>query len=240
MNALYNDTGGNGNTASGYGALFNTTGYQNTAVGLNALSANTSGTVNIALGVGAGNSAPAGNSNSIYIGSPGAGTDSSGTIYLGTQGTQTGGTFIAGISGATSSSGVEVFINSNGQLGTVTSSARFKEEINDMGDTSSKLLQLRPVTFYYKPEYDDGSHLLQYGLVAEEVAKVYPEMVAYGKDGKPLTVRYQMLAPMLLGELQKLAERNKRQDDLIQQQGAQNRSLERLACSAGDIARHGI
>ena len=84
-----------------------------------------------------------------------------------------------------------------------------------MGDTSSKLLQLRPVNFYYKPEYDDGSHLLQYGLVAEEVAKVYPEMVAYGKDGKPWTVRYQLLAPMLLNELQKQHAEAEKQDELI-------------------------
>ncbi len=74
-----------------------------------------------------------------------------------------------------------------------------------MGDISSKLLELRPVNFFYKPEYDDGSHLLQYGLIAEEVAKVYPEMVAYGNDGQILTVKYQLLAPMLLNEVQKQA-----------------------------------
>jgi hypothetical protein len=83
------------------------------------------------------------------------------------------------------------------------SSRRFKDQIADMGDHSSKLFQLRPVTFFYKPQYDDGSHLLQYGLIAEEVAKVYPEMVAYDKDGQPYTVKYQLLAPMLLNEVQK-------------------------------------
>ena len=62
---------------------------------------------------------------------------------------------------------------------------------------------MRPVNFFYKPEYDDGSHLLQYGLIAEEVAKVYPEMVAYDHDGQILTVKYQLLAPMLLNEIQK-------------------------------------
>ena len=103
-----------------------------------------------------------------------------------------------------------------------------------MGDSSSKVLQLRPVTFYYKPEYDDGSRLLQYGLVAEEVARVYPEMVSYGKDGKPWTVRYQLLAPMLLNELQKQAAQNQeqtehieRQDERIRGQAAEIRSLER-------------
>jgi hypothetical protein len=103
------------------------------------------------------------------------------------------------------SSGLEVYVNSSGQLGTVLSSGRFKEQITDMGDSSSELLQLRPVNFFYKPEYDDGSHLLQYGLIAEEVAKVYPEMVAYDHDGQILTVKYQLLAPMLLNETQKQA-----------------------------------
>ena len=81
-----------------------------------------------------------------------------------------------------------------------------------MGDSSSKLFQLRPVTFLYKPEYDDGSHALQYGLIAEEVAKIYPDMVGYDKDGQPNSVKYQSLAPMLLNEVQK--------------QNAQNRTLE--------------
>ena len=88
-----------------------------------------------------------------------------------------------------------------------------------MGDSSSRLLQLRPVTFLYKPEYDDGSHSLQYGLIAEEVAKLYPEMVGYGKDGQPNSVKYQSLAPMLLNEVQKLAAQN-------QSQAAENRKLE--------------
>ncbi len=96
-----------------------------------------------------------------------------------------------------------MFVDSNGQLGTTVSSRRFKEQIANMGESSSRLFQLRPVTFFYKPQYDDGSHTLQYGLIAEEVAKVYPDMVAYDKDGAPYTVKYQYLAPMLLNELQK-------------------------------------
>ena len=232
--ALAANTGGNGDTAVGWSALTVSTGQGNTAVGQGALYHNTYGGGNIGLGGSAGQNAPVGNNNSIYIGSEGTSGDASGTIQIGTEGTQTGGTFIAGISGATSSSGAEVFINSSGQLGTATSSGRFKEEISDMGDSSSKVLQLRPVTFYYKPEYDDGSRLLQYGLVAEEVARVYPEMVSYGKDGKPWTVRYQLLAPMLLNELQKQAAQNQeqtehieRQDERIRGQAAEIRSLER-------------
>jgi hypothetical protein len=92
-----------------------------------------------------------------------------------------------------------------------------------MGDTSAKLLQLRPVNFFYKPEYDDGSHLLQYGLIAEEVEKVYPEMVAYDSDGKIMTVKYQMLAPMLLNEVQKQDAQLQRQTEVNQLQQDQNR-----------------
>ena len=101
------------------------------------------------------------------------------------------------------------------------SSRRFKDQIADMGDSSSKLFQLRPVTFFYKPQYDDGSHSLQYGLIAEEVAGVYPEMVAYDKDGQPYSVKYQLLAPMLLNELQKQHTLVAEQQDVIKGQQEQ-------------------
>jgi len=198
---------GSYNTAVGNSALsLSGLGNYNTAVGNVALGNNQTGNYDIGIGNSAGALAPAGNSNSIYIGSEGSGSDHGGVIYLGTQGTQTGGTYIAGISGASVANGAPVYVNSNGQLGTVLSSGRFKEQIADMGDASDKLLQLRPVTFFYKPEYDDGSHLPQYGLIAEEVAKIFPEMVAYDKDGQILTVKYQLLAPMLLNEVQKQNE----------------------------------
>jgi trimeric autotransporter adhesin len=100
----------------------------------------------------------------------------------------------------------------------MSSSRRFKENILDMDASSSKLFQLRPVTFFYKPQYDDGTHLLQYGLIAEEVAKVYPEMAAYDKDGQPYGVRYQMLTPMLLNELQKQHKVVTAQQDELQTQ----------------------
>ena len=178
------NVGGNNNVFTGYFAGQAATGSSNTFLGYSAGSSITAGGNNIDIGA---NSGPSGNESN--------------TIRIGTS-TQTA-TFIAGISGATSSSGVNVLINTSGQLGTLTSSRRFKDNIQDMGTASSKLFQLRPVTFYYKPQFDDGSHLLQYGLIAEEVAKVYPDMVVYDKDGQPYTVRYQVLAPMLLNELQK-------------------------------------
>jgi hypothetical protein len=93
------------------------------------------------------------------------------------------------------------------------------------------LLQLRPVTFFYKPQFDDGSHSLQYGLIAEEVAKLYPEMVGYDKTGRPSSVKYQWLAPMLLNELQKQAAENQRQAEQI-------RSLEdRLAALEAGLSK---
>ncbi len=111
--------------------------------------------------------------------------------------------FIEPILNFNTGAGDNVTITANGQLGHTLSSRRFKDRINDMGDSSSKLFQLHPVSFFYKPQYDDGSHLLQYGLIAEDVAKVYPEMVVYDKQGQPYTVKYQMLTPMLLNEMQK-------------------------------------
>ena len=114
-------------------------------------------------------------------------------------------------------------INSFGQLGTVQSSRRYKEDIQDMADASSALLRLRPVTFRYKKPSDDGSKPVQYGLIAEEVAEVYPDLVARSADGQIETVKYQLLDPMLLNELQK-------QHATITAQQEQIRSLEeRLA-----------
>ena len=112
------------------------------------------------------------------------------------------------------------------------SSRRFKDQIADMGDSSSKLFQLHPVSFFYKPRYDDGTHAVQYGLIAEEVAKVYPEMAVYDKDGQPSGVKYQLLAPMLLNELQKEhAVVMSQQDELqtqLQQINSQRQEIDSL------------
>ncbi len=244
--ALLLNTTGSDNTATGTGALLqNTTGSDNAASGWHALSNNTTGGNNIAIGYGAALNVAGGNSNNIDIGSAGVssdGTGSTGVIRIGTVGTQTS-TYVAGIYGGTPSSpNLLVCVDANGTLGTsgcssTPSSRRFKEQIADMGDSSSKLLQLRPVTFLYKPEYDDGSHALQYGLIAEEVATLYPEMVGYDKDGQPSSVKYQLLTPMLLNEVQKQNTQIQNQDvqmrkqaEAIQLQQEQNRKLEdRLA-----------
>src|SRR5262249_38072787 len=114
-------------------------------------------------------------------------------------------TFIAGIDGATvdSGTGTPVYVDANGQLGTMLSSARYKEGIRDMGDTSA-LLQLRPVRFRYTPDRDPRG-VEQYGLVAEEVAQVAPGLVVYDKEGQPQSVRYHFINAMLLNEVQQQA-----------------------------------
>jgi len=212
-NNLFVGVGAGPNDVTGFGA-------GNMFSGFHAGNANTTGAGNIYVGYNSGSSNTTDNNN-IYIGNAGT-TGESSTIRIGGDtglgfGAQTKA-FLAGVYGSTSSSGVPVYINSNGQLGTLTSSFRFKEQVRDMGDSTSALLKLRPVTFIYKPDYDDGSRTLQYGLIAEEVAQVYPELVAYGADGKPYTVRYQYLSTMLLNEVQKQYRRAEAEAEEIKAQ----------------------
>lgn len=200
--ALQFNTTGFHNTASGEGALnSNTTGTNNTASGRSALRNNTTGSKNIALGVSAGTNATTGNDN-IYIGNTGVAGEAT-TIKIGTSGTQTK-TFIAGISGIiTGGAAVPVLVDGSGQLGTVSSSRRYKEEIEDMGEQSSGLMQLRPVTFRYTKAYANGDRPVQPGLIAEEVFQVFPDLVVHDRSGEIETVQYQKLIPILLNELQK-------------------------------------
>jgi hypothetical protein len=225
------------------GASAGNSGSSNTFVGAFAGVGDTTGTNNLFLGETAGEIITTGSSD-IYVGTSSTSASESNTIRIGTQGTGSGqqnATYIAGIRGETASGGINVLIASNGKLGTTTSSRRFKDNILDMGDASSKLFQLRPVTFFYKPEYDDGSHILQYGLIAEEVAKIYPDLVAYGKDGQPETVRYHLLAPMLLNEVQKQQKVMSAQQDVIATQQQQIESLQqrvqRLEALVGNLAK---
>src|SRR5262249_33930744 len=185
------------NTAGGANALLNnTTGFNNVAIGSRALFTSTSGNANIGLGQDAGFNLTTG-SNNIEIGNVGAPTDDKG-IRLGTQGRQMS-TFVAGISGS-AVSGAEVVVSGNGRLGVVVSSARYKHDIRDMGASTDRLMKLRPVQFQYR---DDTAGITQYGLVAEEVEQVYPELVTRDTNGRVETVRYSMLTSMLLNELQK-------------------------------------
>jgi hypothetical protein len=123
------------------------------------------------------------------------------TIRIGVQGAQTA-TYIAGISGATVPSGVTVIVGSDGHLGTMVSSARFKDEIKPMDKVSEAILALRPVTFRYKHELDREG-IPQFGLVAEQVEKIDPDLVARDAQGKPYTVRYEAVNAMLLNEFLK-------------------------------------
>jgi hypothetical protein len=198
-NALAQNITGNNNTVQGFSALSgNIIGHDDTAVGFVALG-NATGSFNIALGASAGINLTTGNNN-IDIGSPGHAGESS-TIRIGRQELQTA-TFIAGISGATVPTGVAVIVDSSGHLGTATSSAGFKDEIKPMDKASEAILALKPVTFRYKHELDPKG-IPQFGLVAEEVKKVNPDLVARDEQGKPFTVRYEAVNAMLLNEFLK-------------------------------------
>jgi hypothetical protein len=215
VQALLNNTTGNNNSATGDQALFhNTTGSDNTANGVQALFYNTIGDNNIGLGSSGGSNLTTG-SNNIDIGNAGVAGESS-TIRIGTSGTQTK-TVVAGIIGVTVVKGVGVVIDSNGQLGTKGSSERFKEAIKPMDKASEAILALKPVTFHYKKKLDpDG--IPQFGLVAEEVAKVDPDLVVRDEKGKMYTVRYDAVNAMLLNEFLKQHRKVEEQEATIAQQ----------------------
>jgi hypothetical protein len=257
VNALFSNTAG-GNTAVGANTLHqNTTGFQNVAVGDSALNSNVEGSFNTALGkstlavnTGEGNTA-CGNvalffntgNNNTALGN-GAGTNlttgdnnidigyivggvagESNTIRIGND--DINATFITGVSGATASGGAQVFVNSSGKLGTSTSSARFKEDIKPMGKASEAILALNPVSFRYKKDID-AQGIPQFGLVAEDVEKVNPDLIVRDREGKPQTVRYEQINAMLLNEFlkahRKMEEQQKQIDALsalIKEQAAE-------------------
>ena len=253
--ALYNATTASNNCAEGYKALYlNTIGYQDTAVGALALYKNTSGINNVALGIDAlyGNTTGSTNigigfaagfnltagSNNIDIGNLGVAAESN-TIRIGTSGTQTN-IYLAGIYGATASGGIGVFVDSNGHLGTTTSSGRFKEAIKPMDKASETILGLKPVTFRYKQDLDPKG-IRQFGLVAEEVEKVDPDLVVRDAQGKPYTVRYEAINAMLLNEFLKEHREVQEQKATIAQlkSSAANQRSDRCAAASGDSSPHG-
>jgi endosialidase-like protein len=227
LGALASNTTGGNNTASGNAALLsNTTGAGNTAMGLQSLHSNTTGSRNIAIGSNAGGIATTGSDN-IYIGNAGFAAEGK-AIRIGIQGTQAK-TFIAGISGVTTGgAGATVLVDANGQLGTVSSSRRYKYDVHDMDEGSNNLLRLRPVTFRYKQAQTDGSHPLQYGLIAEEVAEVYPELVQYAPTGDVNTVLYHLLPAMLLNEVQKQHRQIEAQDTHIRKLTRQVQEMQKV------------
>jgi len=198
--ALLNNTTGAQNTAIGGAALLsNTTGNNNIGVGMNAGSGITTGNNNIAIGLDAGSNLTTGSAD-IDIANAGV-VGESHTIRIGDAGQHTK-TFIAGIWGSVVKPGNAVFVSPDGRLGVAASSERYKTDIATMGSNTSKISQLRPVTFHLK---SDATGELQYGLIAEEVDKVFPELVVRDEAGKIEGVRYDELAPMLLSEMQQQA-----------------------------------
>jgi len=213
LQALLSNTTGEFNTAHGDIALFsNTEGFNSTATGSAALGNNTTGTNNIALGNGAGQNLTTG-SNNIDIGNQGVAGESR-TIRIGTQGTQTK-TCIAGISSA-GVNGSAVKINAAGQVGTAPSAARFKDEIRPMDKASEGILALKPVTFRYK-EHVDPERGPQFGLVAEDVARVNPDLVVRDAEGKVYTLRYEAVNAMLLNEFLNVHSKMEKQEATIAQ-----------------------
>jgi hypothetical protein len=204
--ALLADTTGYANVALGSAAMWNeTTGDRNTGLGTRALFSVSGGKRNVAIGYAAGHDIARGSDNIIVGGGNRAYAGDNGVIRIGTAKYQHKA-FLAGVHGVQPGLGgaVAVMIDANGQLGTLNSSRRFKQDIEPMAaDVETRLLRLRPVTYRYTQVRDDGSQPLDYGLIAEEVAQVFPELVVNDADGQALTVRYHLLAPMLLDALQR-------------------------------------
>ena len=211
--ALDSNTIGVKNTGIGCDGLSgNTTGSNNTAIGTLALFRNSTGNSNIAVGYQAG-TFTSGNNN-IDIGNRGVSGESN-TIRIGAPGTQVN-TFIAGIRGATVADGLTVVVGSDGHLGTMVSSERYKDAIHRMEKASEAILALRPVTFRYKHELDPNG-IPQFGLIAEQVEKVNPDLVARDDQGKPYTVRYEAVNAMLLNEFLKEHRKVETQEKKVQQ-----------------------
>ena len=209
--ALIMHTSGDGNTAVGEQALFfNVTSTQNTAIGSKALRG-VAGSLNIGLGSSAGTRLNNGNNN-IDIGNVGV-ADESATIRIGADQTKT---FIAGIRGVTTTvaNAIPVLVDSAGQLGTMSSSKRFKKAINPMDGASETVLALKPVSFHYK---SDNTNMPQFGLIAEEVAAVNPDLVVRDENGEIYSVRYDAVNAMLLNEFLKEHRKNEEQEATIAQ-----------------------
>ena len=245
--ALANNITGNGNTANGGGALIssttasysvavgyealflNITGIDNTAIGSNAL-LNATGSSNIGIGFGAGSNLMTG-TNNLYVGNKGVASESN-AIRIGTKARTQTNTYIAGISGVTVAGGVGVIVDTNGHLGTIVSAARFKDRIQPMDKASEVILALEPVMFCYKKELDPQA-IPQFGLVAEDVAMIDPDLVARDEEGKPYTVRYEAVNAMLLNEflkqhrkVEEQASKNEKQELRLTEQQKQIDALQ--------------
>ena len=210
--ALFSNTTGDSNTAIGENALeSNTTGSGNTAVGVRALDHNTAGNLNVAVGVNAGHNVVTAQ-NAICIGLNVFGADVGDSCYIGNIWNESGGS-------------QAVYVNSEGKLGAQVSSGRFKDQIKPIDEASEVIYGLRPVSFRYKPEIEP-TRPLSFGLIAEEVEKMSPELVTRDKEGKPYSVRYDQVNAMLLNEFLK---EHRKVEDLEAMVARQQTQIEVLA-----------
>ena len=210
--ALFSNTIGGGNTAIGSEALFSDTeGFGNTAIGTQALSTNTVGAFNTALGVFAGSNVTTAN-NVICIGANVSGANADNSCYI--------GQIYANVQPIVGTDPDSVTISSSGRLGRGNvSSRRYKHDIKPMEKASEALYALKPVSFRYNEQYD-ATQTLAFGLIAEEVAEVAPDLVGRNPDGQPESVRYEQVNAMLLNEFLKEHRKNEQQESKIKQQEA--------------------
>jgi Chaperone of endosialidase len=222
VNALLHNTIGEHNTANGFNALLsNTSGIVNTAMGNQTLQSNTTGSSNTALGNGAGNSVTTADN---AIGTAGANVSDS--CYIGNIWDQPGGS-------------QAVYVNSDGKLGAQVSSRRFKTDIKPINQASEVIHRLRPVSFRYKAEVE-SRRPVGFGLIAEEVEKINPDLVSRDRDGKPFTVRYEAVNAMLLNEFLNEHRAFVEQQQKVEEQGAtiarQQRQIEVLTAAVQKVS----
>ena len=227
LGALLSNNTGNNNTAVGGVALSNNiNGGDNTAIGLRALGSNIDGSFNTAVGGGALTNNTTGNSNTALGVGAGSGViTADNVIAIGAQGANVDSScFIGNIRGVTTANtnAIPVVIDSAHQLGTMSSSRRFKNEIQPMDKASEAILALRPVTFHYK---SDKGGTPQFGLVAEQVAEVNPDLVVRDDEGEIYTVRYDAVNAMLLNEFLKTHRKMEAQEAMIARQQKQIETL---------------
>jgi hypothetical protein len=225
--ALQANLDGRNNAAFGASALTsNISGVANTALGDAALPDATAGDNNIAIGARSGEGLLTGGGN-IYISADASAAAESNTLRVGSGLSRA---FISGIRGVTTGAAdaIPVVVDSNGQLGTISSSRRTKDNIAELGAASRAIFNLRPVQFTYKQPFADGSTPVQYGLIAEEVAEVMPELVARGRDGQIETVKYQVLPTLLLAEVQRLERERAAQDAKLERQAGEIAALREM------------
>jgi Chaperone of endosialidase len=226
--ALSANITGTSNTASGFGALqSNTTGMSNTANGVSALSDNTTGNGNTANGISALLSNTTGALNTAVGAGAGANITGNGNVCIGQgvlgEAAVDDTTYIRNVYNSQATARI-VYVNSNNKIGTLSSSRRYKEDVTSMDKASEALFALNPVTFRYKKEIDQ-TRALSYGLIAEEVAEITADLITRDRDGKPETVRYEMVNAMLLNEFLKEHRKVKKLEATVLEQQRQIKAL---------------